>query len=265
MEDIINSIDSAIKSVESLLKFLKKNSSIKVRSIDEISVIKATAMSWFNNFRKIINTSIEENNFNNVDEDYKYLINACDKQSNRKSYIDKLKLLKRSLLDLKTNNIIVLSNNKLSTSNSPANFNFLIKDPYMEAILINRWQECIKCVDSSLHLSAIVMMGGLLEGILLAKFNQFTDKSKIFTSVKAPKDKLGKALQLKEWTLRNYIDVAHELNWISQTTKDIGEILRDYRNYIHPHKQYSHGINLNKDDIELLWEITKKIINQLLK
>ena len=67
------------------------------------------------------------------------------------------------------------------------------------------------------------MMGGLLEGLLLARVNSESNKSPIFTASAAPKDKQGKTLQLKEWTLRNYIAVAHELKWISQPIKDIGE------------------------------------------
>ena len=49
-----------------------------------------------------------------------------------------------------------------------------------------------------------------------------------FTATSAPRDKAGKTLQLKDWTLKNYIDVAHELKWITTTAKDIGEVMRDF-------------------------------------
>jgi len=68
----------------------------------------------------------------------------------------------------------------------------------------------------------------------------------------------------KDWTLQHYIDVAHELGWISATAKDIGVVLRDYRNYIHPHKELTHGISLSKNDATLLWEISKSITRQVL-
>jgi len=62
----------------------------------------------------------------------------------------------------------------------------------------------------------------------------------VFSAAAAPLDKkTGKALQLKEWGLRNYLDVAYELGWITRTTKDVGEVMRDYRNYIHPQKELS--------------------------
>jgi hypothetical protein len=91
------------------------------------------------------------------------------------------------------------------------------------------------------------MMGGLLETLLLSRINKESDQSKIFKAQVAPKDgKTGKPLQLKDWALRNYIDVAHELKMDFAINKDIGAVLRDYRNYIHPFKQLSHGINLYK-------------------
>jgi hypothetical protein len=110
------------------------------------------------------------------------------------------------------------------------------------------------------------MMGGLLEGLLLAKINQLPNKAAVFSAIATPKDpKTGKALQLKEWGLKNYIDVAHELGWITKTTKDIGEVVRDYRNYIHPQKELSHGISLEPGDAHMLWEVAKSITVQLLK
>jgi hypothetical protein len=86
----------------------------------------------------------------------------------------------------------------------------------------------------------------------------------VFTATSAPRDKAGKTLVLKEWTLKNYIDVAHELKWITTTAKDIGEVMRDYRNYIHPQKELSHGISLVQGDAQMLWEIAKSMILQIL-
>jgi len=65
--------------------------------------------------------------------------------------------------------------------------------------------------------------------------------------------------------LKNYIDVAHELQWISESAKDVGVVLRDYRNFIHPQKELSHGVVLKSDDASILWEVAKSISKQLLK
>ena len=36
--------------------------------------------------------------------------------------------------------------------------------------------------------------------------------------------------------------------------------MRDYRNYIHPQKELSHGISLVQADAQMLWKITKGMI-----
>jgi len=113
-------------------------------------------------------------------------------------------------------------------------------------------------------LAAIVMMGGLLESLLLTRFLQHPDKKVIFATKACPKDKTGVAHQFKDWALKNYIDVAHELTWISQTEKDLGEVLRDYRNYIHPFKEKSHGIKILAKDATILWEVTKSISKEII-
>jgi hypothetical protein len=69
---------------------------------------------------------------------------------------------------------------------------------------------------------------------------------------------------LSDWTLRHYIDVGQELGWISRSGKDVAAVLRDYRNYIHPEKQRSHGVTLNAHDSAMFWEVTKSLTRQLL-
>ena len=65
--------------------------------------------------------------------------------------------------------------------------------------------------------------------------------------------------------LNDYISVAHELGWITVSAKDIGHVLRDYRNYIHPQKQLSENVSLGPEDAALFWDISKGISRQLLK
>jgi hypothetical protein len=136
----------------------------------------------------------------------------------------------------------------------------------MQQLLANRWNECVGCVEHDLPLAATVMMGGLLEALLIARINRLSDQAPVFKAKAAPKEKsTGTVLKLREWTLSNYIDVAHELGWISDTYKDVGAILRDYRNYIHPYKEYQHKKRITADDSKVLWEIGKTIVRQVLK
>ena len=69
---------------------------------------------------------------------------------------------------------------------------------------------------------------------------------------------------LRDWTLRPYIDVGFELRWITKPGKDIAAVLRDYRNYVHPEKERSHGVVLTPQDTAMFWEVTKGLARQLL-
>jgi hypothetical protein len=136
----------------------------------------------------------------------------------------------------------------------------------MQVSLQSRWQECVICVKNGASLGATVMMGDLIEGLLLARINQLTDKAPVFTATAAPKDKkTGKTQPLPFWGLKDFIDVAHELGWITTTAKNIGDVLRDYRNYIHPQKELSNEVSLAPGDAEMLWNIAKTMITQVLK
>ena len=44
----------------------------------------------------------------------------------------------------------------------------------------------------------------------------------------------------------------------------MGVVLRDYRNYIHPAKELSHGIQIGPEDSKLFWSVFKSLANQIL-
>ena len=108
------------------------------------------------------------------------------------------------------------------------------------------------------------MMGGMLEGLLLARLQQLRDRGLAFKTKACPKDNAGKPLGFDKWCLNNYMDVTHELKLISQTGKDISAVLRDYRNFIHPKEEYK-GTSISPGDAQIMWEIAKGVTGQLLK
>jgi hypothetical protein len=266
-----SSIDAAIAEVENLRKVLKRQNSAQVRSEDEKQVIKATSLSWFNNHRGVIEPFVGSDTLKFLDDLYRSLLNSAAGGALRTKYAGMIKELKKRLSALRTDHVISLAQNP-SVAGAPTGipdpapqFTPLISDPKMRLILQKRWQECVVCVKSGAPLAATVMMGGILEGLLLARINQLPNQAPVHTAATAPRDRSGKTLPLKEWMLKNFIDVAHELGWITTTAKDIGEVLRDYRNYIHPQKEFSHGISLTPGDSEMLWNVAKSMIVQILK
>jgi len=262
-------IYAAILEAERLKRQIAKKNSKQVQG-SERDIIRATSLTWFKNHRKQLTAALADGDLTEVDGLYKYVMEATHKNVLRSNYVATLKKIGKSLVKLRTDNVIKLSaapppTPPTATTDKPPDFSSLIKDAQMKTILERRWVECTACLGADAPLAATVMMGGLLEGLLLARVNSESNKAAIFTASAAPRDRKGKTLQLKEWTLQNYIAVAHELKWISQPLKDIGEVLRDYRNYIHPQKEFSDKVTLGTGDATLFWEISKNIARQLLK
>lgn len=260
-------VDMAIKEAKNLRRILDKKSSAQVQSNVETKLIASTALSWFNNHRSEMKLAVGESDLVSVDAEYKAMLAACERASTRKVYLVSLKTVTDCLVELKSERALDFAafSAQPLTSDRPPAFATLILDGRMQEILNRRWAECIACVRTDAPLAATVMMGGLLEALLLARVNRESDKAKVFKATAAPKDKkTGKTLPLNEWTLQHYIGVAHELTWISRSAMDVSKVLRDYRNYIHPQKQLSHDVFLNRDDAELFWDVCKSLSRQVI-
>lgn len=135
----------------------------------------------------------------------------------------------------------------------------------MRDILTRRWNECAKCVGADAHLAAIVMMGGLLEALFVARANKMPDKTPLVSATNAPKEKAtGKTVNYQEWMLDSYIKVGFELKWITESAKDVADKLKEYRNFIHPAKELRYGVTLDLNDSSMFWQVTKALARQLL-
>lgn len=264
-----DAISAAIREVELLRRRTKKNGSSQVRGAER-DIVRATTLAWFNNHRKQLTSIVSEAELSEADVIYKRVMEASHKDSSRARYVSDLKQIGDRLVRLRADNLVRLgaapSTQDGLKSDPPPDFSPLVSDPRMKAILERRWVECTACVTGRAPLAATVMMGGLLEGLLMARILREQNQSIVFKTKAAPKDKQGTPLpHLRDWTLQDFIAVAHELKWITKTVKDIGDILRDYRNYIHPQKELSHGVSLNADDAGLLCQIGKNIARQVIQ
>jgi hypothetical protein len=260
-------IDTAIKETDSLRTQLKRKTTQQVRAVGEKALIKATSQTWFKNHRPHLLLVFQPTDLEPIDKLYGQVLTSSDKDGSRQEFITKLKTIRNHLVKVRSLNITKIISGPVpyQTSDKPPDFAPLIADLAMQEILKRRWKECTICIDAGAPLSATVMMGGLLEALLLARIHRETDKTAIFKTKAVPIDRTtGKAKQLNEWMLHSYIDVTHELGWISESAKDVGVVLRDYRNFIHPYKELSHGIKLTKRDALILWEVCKSISRQVI-
>jgi hypothetical protein len=264
MMSAMSALDAAIIEAGRLEKVLKDGRPrVQVTLTDERSLAKATALAWFTSHKEPVVALMTETETVQIDEAYKKILESSERAGARSKYLSILRTLKKDLVRLRSH-CATLPRTRVATADKPPNFAPLISDPAMQKILVSRWHECTKCLEADVPLAATVMMGGLLEALLLARINREPVKKAIFTAKAAPKDHTKKTKPLSEWMLKDYIDVVRELDWISVSAKDVGAVLRDYRNYIHPQKQLSHDIHLELDDAKLFWEVSKSITRQVI-
>lgn len=259
-----DSAEAALHELDRLRRTLRRGSGAQVRSADEKAQARATALAWFNNHRDAVVDQLGVDALVELDDAYREVLSATGRAAARSTYDSLLRNIRRLLLVTRADAIMPAAAPAAATSDAPPSFARLVGDPAMQAVLARRWAECVTCLSAGAPLAATVMMGGFLEGLLLAKVNSLSDKAQVFKAANAPKDRSGQTMALSQWTLKDYIGVAHELRWISRSARDVGAVLRDYRNYVHPQKELSHGISLSDQDAALWWEVSKLIARELL-
>ena len=256
-------IDEAIAEVERVRKLLSKLKVLQIRASEPRDLLKATALSWFRNWRVALEGTIPPELLSAIDDPYRRILDATDRAAAKSTYVTAAKQVKDALLAARST--VLIGSVRTHTPDSPPNFRPLASDVAMQAILTRRWEECGKCLQVGAPLAATIMMGGLLEALFVSRANNLSEKSVLFASAVAPIDgRTKKPLELRHWTLAPYIDVGLDLKWISRSAKDIAVVLRDYRNYVHPEKERAHGIVLSPDDASMMWEVTKGLARELL-
>lgn len=133
-------------------------------------------------------------------------------------------------------------------------FSNLVNDKQLSKILEVRWNEVKLCMNSGAYLAAIILLGSVLEGVLLATVENNLEEAN--SSKFAPNKK-------RNWTLNRLINVAHELEWMDKDIKEFNGILRNYRNFIHPNKQREDGIFPDNDTCKICVEVVLAALNDL--
>lgn len=268
MANALAAVEAAISEVTKARHYVTRKKSKQVSSGDEIDQLKSVTFAWFQSHRPIVKAHPSQPDLADVDLAYRTVMDSTGRHASRTTYGDALLEAKRSLVEIRG---FIAANfhaapiaGANATNDAPPNFAPLAADASMQMILQRRWDEVQRCLACKSNLAATVMMGGLLESLLLARINSSPTKGAVFTAKSAPRDKAGKTLMLPDWKLVHMVEVAHELTWITKSAKDVGNVLRDFRNYIHPHKEYTDGVSILEEDARMFWEVTKSITRHVL-
>lgn len=124
-----------------------------------------------------------------------------------------------------------------------------------------RFEEIQKCLKVDAALSAILLSGSTLEGLLL---NLAIQNPREFNTAKsAPKGKGRVVKKLPDWSLNNLIDVAYEKGFIGLDVKKYSHSLRSFRNFIHPYEQLSLNFTPDKHTAKISWQVLQAVIDDL--
>lgn len=140
-------------------------------------------------------------------------------------------------------------------------FSSLVKDEELVKVLIARWDEVQKCMRAEAYLSAVIMMGSILECVLLAKAKANPQKAN--DAMKASDEIKDKSKSIDKWGLFELIVVSHSLGWIKKPMKDFSGHIREYRNLVHPAKQLEGKLEINRRICNLCWLVTEEVVSDI--
>ena len=132
----------------------------------------------------------------------------------------------------------------------------------LKECLDKRWLEAQVCMHNKLYLSAVILMGSILEGLLLAK--ALNDQGTAYQSKCAPKDK-GRGIAVNDWKLSSLIDVAVDVGWICKDRGSFSHALRESRNFVHPWAAAAAKAEFDLSTAEASWAVLKGSVHDLLK
>ncbi|HEY7405413.1 MAG TPA: hypothetical protein VIB39_17940 [Candidatus Angelobacter sp.] len=159
---------------------------------------------------------------------------------------------------------VVTAGRKVSFQREQApDFRKFVTDNSLSKILSFLWGEAQRCIEGGAYLAAVLMMGSILEGMLL---HVTESKFAIAKEAKAaPKDKTGKTRAIHEWTLHNFIEVAHELHWLGGDITKFSHALRESRNFVHPHKQRQEESTTDFYTAAISWHVVRAAVHDLMQ
>jgi len=146
---------------------------------------------------------------------------------------------------------------------APPDFSRLTSSiPGLKEELDRRWRESQKCVHIEAFTSAVILMGSILEGLLLARAQ--LSVSVAYQAARAPKDKTGKPLAVQDWTLSTLIDVAVEVGWLKTDRGKFSHALRESRNVVHPLQAVMSRASFDQATCVTTWHVLDSSTKDLL-
>jgi len=126
----------------------------------------------------------------------------------------------------------------------------IVSDADLARAVQLRLDEAHICQQHGAYTSAVIMLGSLLEGVLVHA-----------AEVRPPTTALRRPL--RDTSLQDLIQHAHTNGWIDGDAKMASDLLRTYRNLVHPlaEKRAKHSADF--DTADLCWSTVNAVLNDL--
>ncbi len=140
-----------------------------------------------------------------------------------------------------------------------------VHDHAMVGLLRSRLDEAATCRENGAYFAAIITVGSLLEGVLHAVVQQ---REKILAAEgnkgirTAPTSAPGRGNR-DQPNLYSLIDTAHRYGLIKRDAKDFAQVLREYRNFVHPRSQLERNVHPDADLATICWNVAIMTLNDL--
>ncbi len=125
----------------------------------------------------------------------------------------------------------------------------VVSDPALAAVIQQRLDEARLCHDCGAHIATVIMLGSLLEGVLLSAVEE-----RLTGLPPRPFDRMG---------LQELIELAHREGWIQVDVKMGSELIRSYRNLVHPRAQVRMGAPPDSDTVDICWPVVNATLNDI--
>lgn len=113
--------------------------------------------------------------------------------------------------------------------------------------------------------SVLILCGSIAELVLLDAMVAQKDKAiKALESVLAKENKSFKSddAKLDRWVLDRLLDVALDMNLISENLYHWGHGLRGFRNLVHPGVEQRQSIEVSRENAEMAWNVVKRLLTE---
>ena len=125
----------------------------------------------------------------------------------------------------------------------------VIADEALAAAVEQRLGEARLCEQAGAYVAAIIMLGSLLEGVLIA-----TVSERLPGELDRRRNHIG---------LQELIILAHKEQWIQVDARLGSDMIRQYRNYVHAAAQARMGHLPDADTLKMCWPVVNATLNDL--